>query len=206
MIARFRPTRVYVESSRPAYHDSLFAEYSAGRFKPGRNEIYQVAYRVAGNAALSRIYTVDASNIATDLSPRFPMIDSLWTARVQVDTLRDQHWDSRYRRLYSMGDSLQARLTMLENFLMMAEPKVLARMHGHYLSSGFNSMGDAGPDALSIWWFNRNLRIYNNILQTQPGPEDRILVLFGNGHMSILKNCFQSSPEFEVVELKSLLR
>jgi hypothetical protein len=89
---------------------------------------------------------------------------------------------------------------------LMAEPALLRRMHGHYVSSGFNTAGDEGPDALSIWWYNRNLRIFNNILQTRPGPGDRILVLFGNGHMPLLKQCFESSPEFEVVELKSLLR
>ncbi|RYY89915.1 MAG: hypothetical protein EOO15_04695 [Chitinophagaceae bacterium] len=206
VIARFRPTRVYVESSRPSYHDSLFAEYTAGRFTPGRNEIYQVGYRVAAAAGLKRIYTVDASNLASDMSPRFPVIDSLWTGRVPVDSLRDQYWNRRYKRLYTVGDSLEAKLTMLENFILMAEPKVLSRMHGHYLSAGFNSAGDEGPDGLSVWWYNRNLRIFNNILRTRPTGEDRILVLFGNGHMSILKHCFQSSPEFEVVELKSLVR
>ncbi|RYZ17308.1 MAG: hypothetical protein EOO16_24405 [Chitinophagaceae bacterium] len=206
VIARFRPTRVYVESDKPAFHDSLFAEYRAGRYKPTRNEIYQVGYRVAKAGGLNKVYTVDADNIAYDYSKRLPMIDSLWTARVPVDSARDQYWDSRYKKLYNAGDSVETTLTMLENFLLMAEPKVLQRMHGHYLASGFNSAGNEGPDALSIWWYNRNLRIFNNILQTRPGAEDRILVLFGNGHMPILKHCFQSSPEFEVVELKSLLR
>jgi hypothetical protein len=31
-------------------------------------------------------------------------------------------------------------------------------------------------------------------------------VLFGNGHMPILKQCFESSPEFQLVELKQLLK
>jgi hypothetical protein len=95
---------------------------------------------------------------------------------------------------------------MLENFLLMAEPAVLFRMHGHYLAGGFNTQSHTGPDALSLWWYNRNLRIFNSILKTKPNAQDRILVLFGNGHMPILKHCFQSSPEFQVVELKSLLR
>ncbi|RYY60628.1 MAG: hypothetical protein EOO12_15095 [Chitinophagaceae bacterium] len=206
VIARFRPTRVYIESARGAYHDSLYAEYAAGRYQAGRNEIFQVGYRVAKGAGLSRVYTVDASNLAYDYHTQLPMIDSLWTARVPVDSLRDQYWSRRYKKLYDSGDSLQTTLTMLENFLMMAEPKVLQRLHGAYLVSGFNSDDDDGPDALSIWWYNRNLRIFNNILQTRPGAEDRILVLFGNGHMPLLKHCFLSSPEFEVVELKSLLR
>ncbi|RYF85335.1 MAG: hypothetical protein EON98_06875 [Chitinophagaceae bacterium] len=79
-------------------------------------------------------------------------------------------------------------------------------MHGHYLAGGFSTQSNDGPDRLAMWWYDRNLRIYNNILKTKPGSEDRIVVLFGNGHMPILKHCFQSSPEFEVVELKSLVK
>jgi hypothetical protein len=95
---------------------------------------------------------------------------------------------------------------MLENFLLMAEPEMLNRKHGHYLTAGFNTADNLGPDALAIWWYSRNLRIFNNILRTKPNASDRILVLFGSGHMPILRHCFQSSPEFEVVALKSLLR
>ena len=47
VIARFKPTRVYVESSWHGFHDSLYSEYVKGRYKLGRNEIYQIGYRVA---------------------------------------------------------------------------------------------------------------------------------------------------------------
>ena len=59
---------------------------------------------------------------------------------------------------------------------------------------------------LSAWWYSRNLRIYRNILATQPAANDRILVIFGNGHMSILRHVFESTPEFDLVELRDLLR
>ncbi len=37
-------------------------------------------------------------------------------------------------------------------------------------------------------WYNRNQRIFNNIRKTRPTAEDRIVVLFGNGHMPLLKH------------------
>ncbi|GAA4338994.1 DUF5694 domain-containing protein [Flaviaesturariibacter amylovorans] len=204
VIARFRPTRIYIESSRQAYHDSLFAAYRAGRYTLGRNEIYQVGYRVARQHNLPGVYAVDAGNLMMDYRKSIRKIDSLWNYNVPVDTLRDRYWGARYKAYYTAGDSVQATLTLLENFLVMAQPAVLRRMHGAYLTSGFNTQGTDGPDLLSIWWYNRNLRIFNRILQTKPTGEDRILVLFGNGHMPILKHCFESSPEFEVVELRAL--
>jgi hypothetical protein len=88
----------------------------------------------------------------------------------------------------------------------MAQPSVLNRMQGAYLTGGFNTLNNDGPDIIAMWWYSRNLRIFNNILKTQPGPNDRLLVLFGNAHIPTLKHCFEASPEFKVVELKSLLK
>lgn len=206
VIAKFKPTRIYVESSRHGFHDSLYAEYVKGTYKPGRNEIYQIGYRVAKQMNHPDIHTVDAGSFAGDNYKKYRWIDSMWSTKDFVDTTRDNYWQGMYKRLYTTGDSVETKLTMLESFLLMAEPHNLARMHGHYLAAGFNTKTDDGPDILSMWWYSRNLRIFNNILKTQPASEDRIVVLFGNGHMPILKHCFQSSPEFEVVELKSLLK
>ncbi|HEX8315858.1 MAG TPA: DUF5694 domain-containing protein [Flavisolibacter sp.] len=206
VIKRFQPTRIYIESSKQRYHDSLYSEYQKGKYKLGSNEVYQVAYRVAGQMNLPRVYTADAGAFTNDNYRRYPWIDSMWKNKGYSDTLRDQYWNKMYERLYNAGDSIETTLTMLENFLLMAEPSTLNRMHGHYLAGGFNTKGNTGPDLLAMWWYSRNLRIFNNILNTQPTSQDRIVVLFGNGHMPILKHCFQSSPEFEVVELKSLLK
>lgn len=206
VIQRFKPTRVYIESSWGSWMDSLYQEYRKGRYKLGRNEIYQVAFRVAGESGLDKIYAVDAMSFTGEYEKKYAWIDSLWDAAKPVDSVRDKYWGEKYSRYYKAEDALQVDLTMLENFLMMAEPSMQQRGHGHYLASGFNTTDDKGPDALSFWWYNRNLRILNKILQTKPTAADRIVILFGNGHMPILRHCFYSSPEFEVVELKSLLR
>lgn len=206
VIKRFKPTRVYVEAWNPAFHDSLYKEYTEGRYKPGRNETYQLGYRVAKQMGLPQVYPVDASNFVSENYKKYTWIDSLWKVSEPIDSLRDQYWDKQYSKLYTTSDSIETTLTMLENFLLMAEPANLYRMHGHYLAGGFNTAGNQGPDGLVMWWYDRNLRIFNNILKTKPGPDDRIMILFGNGHMPILKHCFQSSPEFEVVELKTLVK
>lgn len=206
VIRKFKPTRIYIESQAQRFHDSLYTAYRAGNYTPGRNEIYQVAYRVAKQEGLEKLYAVDASNFASQYYQRFPLIDSMWNNNAAVDTLRDKEWNKRYKRYYDAGDSVETKLTMLENFLLMAQPSTLRRMHGAYLVGGFNTLTNDGPDILSMWWYSRNLRIFNNILRTKPASSDRIVVLFGNGHMPILKHCFESSPEFEVVELKELVK
>lgn len=206
VIKRFKPTRIYVESERPQRIDSLYDAYTKGKYQLGRNEIFQLGFRVGGQLGLQKIYSVDAESFAGDNAKRFPFIDSMWNTKAVVDSIRDKYWNKRFSQFYNAGDSVETTLTMLENFLLMAEPSTLDRMHGAYLTGGFNTSNNDGPDILSMWWFNRNLRIFNNILKTKPGPDDRIMVLFGNGHAPILKQCFQSSPEFKLVELKSLVK
>lgn len=205
VLAAFKPTRIYIEETSQRYTDSLYNAYLEGRYTPGRSEIDQLAFRLSKELHLPRVYAVDASNLADEKYGRFPMADSLWNYRSPADAARDALMEQRYKRLYDAADSVQMENTILESFLLMADPQTLRRMHGAYLTTGFNTTDNSGPDFLSIWWYNRNLRIFNNILKTKPRVNDRIIVLFGNGHIPILKHCFECSPEFEVVELKQLL-
>jgi hypothetical protein len=206
VIRKFNPTRIYVESNDPRWIDSLYREYLASRYPLGRNEIFQLGFRIAKQMNHKKLYAVDTWPFSNEYYDRYTWIDSLWNDQSPVDSLRDQYWDARYKELYKTGDSVELGLSLLENFLLMSTPEVLQRMHGHYLASGFAKETNSGADILSIWWYNRNLRIFNNILRTKPTANDRIVVLFGNGHVPILKHCFYSSPEFEVVDLKTLLR
>ena len=206
VISRFKPTRIYVEGSSQQRIDSLYNNYLQGKSALRRNEIDQVAFKLGKILGLTRMYAVDATNFANDYYKTIPLLDTISVMSRPADSTRDKFWNEKYAMMYDAGDSIATSLTMLENFLLMAEPSVLRRYHGHYLSVGFNTKDNAGPDFLSVWWYNRNLRIFNNILNTKPTANDRILVLFGNGHMPILKQCFESSPEFQLVELKQLLK
>src|SRR6218665_84016 len=206
VIKRFKPTRVYIESQRQSFHDSLYNEYRNDRFTPGRNEIYQIGYRVGKEMNLPKVYAVDANSFVGEYEKKYTWIDSMWNSGIMTDSIRDKYWNRLFTKMYDEGDSLDRVLPLLENFLLMAEPATLKRMHGAYLTGGFNTKGNEGPDILSMWWFSRNLRIFNNVLNTKPTQNDRILILFGNGHMPVLKQCFESNPEFRVVELKSLVK
>jgi hypothetical protein len=206
VIRRFNPTRIYVEGSSQQRIDSLYNNYLDGKSQLRRNEIDQVAFRLGKMIGLKKMFAVDATSFINDYHQSIPLLDTISVMSQPADSIRDKYWNQKYTEMYDTGDSLGLTLTMLENFLLMAEPAILRRYHGHYLSAGFNTTNNAGPDLLSVWWYSRNLRIFNNILNTKPTANDRIIVLFGNGHMPILKQCFESSPEFQLVELKQLLK
>ncbi|MBK8492832.1 MAG: hypothetical protein IPL49_18595 [Saprospirales bacterium] len=55
-----------------------------------------------------------------------------------------------------------------------------------------------------MFWFNRNLLIFRNIQQIGHDGDDRILVLFGTGHVGVLKWLIESSAEYDLVEFGGL--
>jgi Family of unknown function (DUF5694) len=204
VLKRYKPTRIYVESGWQPRIDSLYNAYLAGKHQLRRNELDQIAMRLGKELGLQKLYAVDDGNFLNDYYKYLPFIDSVRKATMPVDSAKDNYWNQRYLNLYDYSDSALKHHTILEQLLTYAEPYVLKRNHGHYIASGFQTNNDAGADGLSMWWYSRNLRIFRNILNTQLSSGDRILVIFGNGHMSILRHLFESSPEFMLVELKDV--
>ena len=75
---------------------------------------------------------------------------------------------------------------------------------GLYLTGSFATGDGQGADHFSMWWYNRNARIFANIVNITESPEDRILVIFGNGHAAILRQFFEASPQYDFIEFDSL--
>lgn len=158
--------------------------------------------------SLDTLYGVDAYPLLLELS------DTRDTTRPfqYTDALLERHYfggddpvSKRYTEYYRFQDRFRLTHTLLENFLMMNSEKALDRGFGSYIAGGqFESDQFEGPDALSMFWMNRNLRIFKNIKSIDYTENDRILVLFGSGHISILRYFFNCSPEFDLIEFDQL--
>jgi hypothetical protein len=55
-------------------------------------------------------------------------------------------------------------------------------------------------------WYKRNLRIFTNINRITDFPNDRILLIIGGGHLKILKDFADYSPQFCQEEAGSYLK
>jgi Family of unknown function (DUF5694) len=62
----------------------------------------------------------------------------------------------------------------------------------------------AGADLLADW-YRRNVRIYSNIVQLAESPNERILVIFGSGHLGWLRQPFAANPDFRLRKLAELV-
>lgn len=96
-----------------------------------------------------------------------------------------------------------------ETLLHANDPERLRAGHGHYLV-GRVLDGEAGEylgaDGFLSGWFNRNIRIYSNVMRLIRSPDERVLVLIGAGHVPILKHLLETTPAAHLDDVGEVLR
>jgi hypothetical protein len=208
-IVKFKPTIIVIEKS-PEFQsriDSLYNGYVAGTHILGREEYEQIGFRVGKKLALKKIYCVN------DWGRNYHSIDSL----LDNDTAARQQFMDFF---YHNPDSAKIRESFPPDIFVAKGIKAELRMKndekninkdlGTYFIGIFKyETGHEhffGADYVTGWWFNRNLRIFRNIQKIERTPADRILVIYGAGHMNLLNIFFSSSPEFRLVRTNDYLK
>lgn len=212
-IARFKPTKIIIEGEPgDTTWSNRYKRYLAGKKVLGKNEIEQLAFRLAKQFKLDTLYGADAANIYDDL---FMSKDSVALRPTLLNIFSgwgddyiykcDKEICRRYDSLQKYDETLNLKNTLLYYFKYLNSDKSLARNYGVYFNGDYFEQGDTrGADALAMDWYNRNLRIYRNIQKATTSPNDRILVIFGQGHVAILKQLFESDPVYKLVKFNEL--
>lgn len=207
-IYRFKPTKIAVEGGRNSgYLMKRYRAYRAGTRELGKDEMEQIGFRLLQKFNLDTIYGVNDGTLSyslqssKDSNTLRPILDSIYK---DWDFRSDDTFSTLYKQWYDYKDQLALKLPLLDFFKYFNSDKVLDRGLGAYLIGDFTLGDTRGADALAMHWFSRNLRIYRHIQQIATSPDDRILVLFGQGHIQILKQFFECSPEFRLVKFNEL--
>ncbi len=215
-LAAFRPTKIAVEAraNREAKVNAEYQAYRAGTLEIEADEGHQISFPVAAVMGHDRLYGIDEwgrryfseqeiseyarkrlGDAATGLSE-----EELWYR------LHEESWGEQGRRLMAYGERMLVEGTLREHLLFLNSDEHLAVDHGMYLSWLDSVPGDyTMPDHITSWWYDRNLRIFANLKRITESPDDRILVVFGAGHMPILKHLVSCSPKHELVDLRTYL-
>jgi len=182
VLKSFRPTKIAIEatvgSTRPTGH---YADYLAGKYELTRNEDEQIGFRLAKELGHKTIYPVDE-----DGDFPYGRVLNYAKANGRADKLAAVQADVE-KRVREQDDYLHSH-TVLETLELMNSDSSVARDVASYFA--FVPFGDpddyAGSDLLAMW-YQRNIRIYRNIIALVDSPEDRILVIYGAGHLGWLR-------------------
>lgn len=187
----FAPTKVAVEA-RTGGADLVWPEpLDPEALRHDRNEIAQVAQRLAMKAGIERLHAVDVEG-EFDMAPLRAV-----TAERGARELRETMVEAA-RVGEQMGEQLSALSIPAYLDWLNSEPMIQAnhRMYRRWLRVS----GDgAYPGAKLVTdWYARNMQICARILQVaQPG--DNIVVLYGVGHVYWLRECMTGLDDVEVV-------
>lgn len=205
--ASFKPTKVAIENmaERQPLHDSLYNAYLNGKYALGENEIYQVSYRVAAKMGHKNLYTVDAPR--RDYEPEVDV--ESFMKKYQQEKYNDATYNDLFFQLYKIDDSLKSVLPLKDALYYQNTPERLNLGFGHYLIGDIKVAADGqypGADAVT-GWFNRNIRIFANLLKLAAESNDeRIFFMVGAGHVPILRFLALACPEIELVDARDYLK
>jgi hypothetical protein len=200
VLARFRPTKIAVEwdAGDQAGLDRVFGEYVAGQRQLTRNERQQVGMRLAKLVGLKKIYAIDTmwdfpygsivnwAN-ANGRSAELDAIDCMGAEQTKAD--------EEYLLSHTVLDMFR-RLNSSES--IAGDAAIYARW-GH-----FGDDNDPAGARLLTRWYERNTFILTSLLGViEPG--DRVLVLYGAGHQTLLRRFIADDPTLKLRTLDELL-
>jgi hypothetical protein len=196
VLKKFRPTKVAVEADPWSdRYRKAYADYLAGKHELTRNEIEQVGFRVAKELGHKAIYPVDA-----DGEYPYPRVVNYAKGSGRAKELEAIMGEVGAK--VKAQDEYLASHTILETLLYMNADERVAQDHAFdYRMARFGEPGDwAGADLVSDW-FRRNMRIYGNVVRLIESPAERVLLIYGAGHLGWLRHNFSSDPNLRLRKL-----
>ncbi len=207
-ILEFKPTKIAIESS---YGNTKMQErYTSYIKNPDPltvppDEIYQLAFRIAQKMGHKSIYPIDHQlNISPSSMDSLMMKDPSKAQYIQgaIGTIQDSlnYWTENILMKKTIGDFL----------VFMNTNKMIEGNYALYLDFLKELYGEdnyAGAEMLSLW-HQRNLMIFQNLTRIADfdNSDERILILFGQGHSKILRDLVQDANYFDYVDVLDYIK
>ena len=201
-ISSFRPTIIVIERqpSEQLKTDSLYNLYLAGKYPLKRNEEEQIGFRLAKQLGLKKLYCADEwGNFNTRINDILNGKDSM--EALKFENYFEHNPDSA--KQFHQKPQLKTKGILYELRKLNNEINIKKDL-GNYLTGLFKYESEkndfTGVDFETGRWFSRNLKIFRNIQRIPAKSSDRILIIFGAGHMNLLNYFFECSPEYKLVQ------
>lgn len=193
VLKKFNPTKIAIESDVNGERASKqYADYLAGKYTLSRNEIDQVGYRLAKELGHKKVYPVDVDG-------DFPHQRVVNFAKATGTSANFEALGQGWGKVVKEQDEFLQSHSVLETLLFMnSDEKAKYDVGLYYQVVQFGEPGDyAGPDLLAAW-YQRNIRIYHHIAELADAPNERILVIYGAGHLGWLRQDVENDQQMKL--------
>jgi hypothetical protein len=196
----FHPTKIAVEHDVDGKLNERYQQYLSDRYVLTADETDQYAFRLGKELGLFRI---DSINYPVSYDPN------------EAEAYAHAHgqkavWDAsldRARKLIEQLNEVLAHGTMLEALRFMNSEDAIDLNGSSYLVLDRVGSGNEypGADAVSRWYAT-NLHIFANLMRLITSPDDRVLVIYGQGHAQLLRFFIKGSPDLQFIDPLTVLK
>ena len=230
-LAKFKPTKVFVEVQPRSqklmdkrYQAFVKGELKLKDLKHGRSETYQLGFRIAKACKLPRVHCVDApgawlgKNMAETAGRKMP--EFFKAIRGEMKKILE----AENRKLLDR--------TILDNLIKFNEQSSIMKNHSYYNQIAtlvndpdkpakllFDKKKDGEIEYMMIGveqhnigaelvgkWYTRNIKIFSNIIRSLEKDDQRVLVIFGQGHIRPIQHFCEDHPTIELVHPHKYLK
>jgi hypothetical protein len=216
IVKKQKPDKIFIERM-PDYEyqnkmDSLFQAYKKGDPRQRRNEIWQVAFRVAKDLNHRTIYSCDHPG---QYGYYYSKIEEYARKNNQIEILNGKGNGITIPESSLINeDSLLLNSDLLEYMKWLNSKCVQQTSHAHYINC-FPQLGNTNVfhydstyflgSELTADWYRRNIKIYSKMIVQLDYSEKAIFLIMGNDHIPIIKHLFECNPYFEVIDTEKWL-
>ena len=211
-LAKYSPTKILLEVNRIS-GDSLindkYTKYLNNQFDitDKHNEIYQIGFKLAKKLNHQKIYCSDAGVDWCGVNLDWENYNEKDYLKSRGQLKKATRYD--YNSYYQLSDSLKTTQSLNEHLMILNNNSNCLKDHQAYLTeTALTGAGDnyIGADAVARW-YRRNLRIFANAYDlTNFDKQERVLLIYGSGHVWQLRQLFTDSPDFEYLEINDYLK
>ena len=195
-LKKYQPTKIAIEST-PEGIGKINGEYQAylkGEYQLKADEIDQIAYRLARELGHKQLYAAD-----TKLDMDFEGIMAA-AAKNGQQPLMDKAMEFGKSAVTEIGQKRDAS-TLGGFFRWLNSPEALMANHRPYLyMAQIGTAADPKGAEVLAGWYKRNLLIYGNLVRLIDSPNERILLLIGQGHAKLLSEYVAESPNLRLAD------
>lgn len=203
-LKKFGPDKIFVEWDYEKQYklDRFYAKSKDSLLRKNSNEIVQLALRTAKKLGRKQLLAIDYNQAY------FPY-DSLLKGMKEANQLellkRNEVLMADYEK--SQNEKI-SKYTLTKLLLDLNSKESIAADIGWYIGTA-NRAGKkdnfVGAFLVSEW-YRRNLYMYSLIQKLTEAKDDKIMVLLGASHAGMMREFVKYDPNFEIIELETILK